>query len=101
MTVNSGTASQFATITTTGNHASAIFAQSIGGGGGKGGAAAGAESGGKVGLTLTLGGTGGEGGDGGAVSVSTFGTISTAGTDSIAILAQSVGGGGGQRRQHQ
>ena len=74
-------------ITTKGDAAYGILAQSIGGQGGDGGSA--------VGL-VSFSGTGGVGGNGGNVSVNaTAGTISTEGRSSYGILAQSVGGSGG------
>ena len=77
-------------ITTTGDHAYGIHAQSVGGGGGNGGA-------GSTGLwsLLTIGGRGSGGGDGKSVTVSSTGTIGTAGDGGVGIFAQSVGGGGG------
>ncbi|WP_429228489.1 hypothetical protein [Inquilinus ginsengisoli] len=96
-------------ITTTGKHGIAIFAQSVGGGGGlvrtmttdqtfdpskivinPQGRLADVH-----GLTLTLGGRNGIAGDGGDVAVTTGGPITTSGLDAHAILAQSIGGGGG------
>ena len=77
---------------------SAIYAQSVGGGGGAGGfAATGALSGGQVGVSasVNIGGSGGHGGDGGEVSVRSTGVIRTAGDRSLGVFAQSVGGGGG------
>ncbi|WP_292856757.1 autotransporter outer membrane beta-barrel domain-containing protein [Mesorhizobium sp.] len=78
------------TIITHGERAHGVVAQSIGGGGGYGGDAKGKSS-----NALAIGGTGGNGGDGGNVTVIRTGTITTTGKDSIAIFAQSVGGGGG------
>ncbi len=85
------------TITTTGMNSSAIFAQSIGGGGGTMlGALEGADG------DVSVGGSGQASGDGGDVTVTHSGSISTAlDTDagynvaSFGIFAQSVGGGGG------
>lgn len=87
------------TITTTGDDASGILAQSIGGGGGAGGDARAFGIGGAV----ALGGDGGNGASGGAVEVSNIardlnnsgGWISTSGAHAAGIVAQSVGGGGG------
>ena len=85
-------------ITTTGNDAYGIFAQSIGGGGGNGGialavnATISAESTAPV---LALGGQGGSGGKGGLVHVDNKGEIITTGKNSHGIVAQSIGGGGG------
>ncbi|WP_275451173.1 autotransporter outer membrane beta-barrel domain-containing protein [Mesorhizobium loti] len=77
-------------IITHGERAHGVVAQSVGGGGGYGGDAKGKSS-----NALAIGGTGGKGGDGGDVTVIRTGTITTTGKDSIAIFAQSVGGGGG------
>ncbi|MBR9824543.1 MAG: hypothetical protein GYB36_01925 [Alphaproteobacteria bacterium] len=75
------------TITTGGNLASAIQAQSIGGGGGDGGSTGG--------VFLTIGGAGGGGGISDTVRVDNSFDLSTGGSDSHGIFAQSVGGGGG------
>ncbi|MBS3733075.1 MAG: hypothetical protein KGY42_09220, partial [Desulfobacterales bacterium] len=101
-------------IMTRGADAFGILAQSVGGGGGVGGS-------GYHGLDLedfgvpeeyaqyqdllpvqddsdldiTLGGTGGGGGDGDDVDVTNNGDINTFGDGALAILAQSIGGGGG------
>jgi hypothetical protein len=77
-------------IETFGARAHGVVAQSIGGGGGVGGDAKGQTS-----NALGIGGLGGKGGDGGNVTVIRTGTIVTHGVDSMAIFAQSVGGGGG------
>ncbi len=81
-----------AAVSTTGDSAYAVFAQSVGGGGGNGGNALGS-----VGtlLSVNVGGAGSGGGNGGAVSVTSSGPIHTIGDGSVAIFAQSVGGGGG------
>lgn len=73
-------------ISTGGDHAHAIYAQSVGGGGGAGGASYG---------IVGLGGFGGIGGNGGTVNVTSVGQLSTKGVQSFAIFAQSVGGSGG------
>ena len=78
-----------AALQTDGDQASAIIAQSIGGGGGNGGG---------TGLSvISVGGYGGSNGDGGNVSVtdSPTATILTLGEGSGGVFAQSVGGGGG------
>lgn len=89
-------------ISTSGQNAAGVVAQSIGGGGGNG--AVGNASGDPVAIpgagdsfavTLGLGGKGGTGGDGGIVNVTNLGAIDTAGSGSQGILAQSIGGGGG------
>ncbi|MDF2231484.1 autotransporter outer membrane beta-barrel domain-containing protein [Albimonas sp. CAU 1670] len=74
-------------IATQGDSAAAIQAQSIGGGGGT------AEA---VGGVNVVGGQGGSGGSGDTVDLSIeTGTLTTAGEFSYGVLAQSVGGGGG------
>jgi uncharacterized protein with beta-barrel porin domain len=75
------------TIQTSGISAFGILAQSIGGGGGAV-LAANTTSGS---LGTTLGGTG----DGGAVAVRVDGSVITTGANAHAIVAQSIGGGGG------
>ncbi len=77
-----------------------MFAQSIGGGGGNGGLVL--ATNGVVGATsftstplVTLGGAGGTGEHAGDVTVTNSGTILTRGNGSNGILAQSIGGGGG------
>ncbi|WP_127091966.1 autotransporter outer membrane beta-barrel domain-containing protein [Aquabacter cavernae] len=81
------------TLLTVGDYASGIIVQSIGGGGGNGGRAAGWSH--EIGVSV--GGSAGGGGNGGAVSVKTSKTsdITAQGTMGHAILAQSIGGGGG------
>jgi len=74
-------------VTTWQGRASAIFAQSVGGGGGSGGGSRG---------VVSLGGYGGTGGNGGGVRVtSNNGGLQTAGNNARGIFAQSIGGGGG------
>ncbi|WP_041277904.1 autotransporter outer membrane beta-barrel domain-containing protein [Desulfotalea psychrophila] len=79
-----------ATLTTTGDSGTAIFAQSVGGGGGSGGD-------GSQGLltSITVARSGSGGGNGGNVAVTNSGNISTGGSGAMGIYAQSVGGGGG------
>jgi len=74
-------------ISTQGQGSVGILAQTASGAGGDGGAADGQLSGTQ--------GSGGSGGAAGAVTVSNAGTITTAGTDAVGILAQSLAGGGG------
>lgn len=69
-----------------GNHASAVIAQSIGGGGGMGGTSFG---------FVAIGGTAGASGNGGTVNVTNRGLMATEGEFSPTIIAQSIGGGGG------
>lgn len=84
----------FGTITTAGDGSYGLLAQSIGGGGGIG---VGALSSGnaQIVLNFTLGGTGGQGASGGLVNVKNTNTISTQGAEAHALVAQSIGGGGG------
>ena len=85
------TVNNSATIFTSGGNASAIQAQSVGGGGGAGGLA-------DIGVTgkVGVGGAGGSGGDGGTVSVTNQAALTTSGVASYGIFAQSIGGGGGR-----
>ena len=79
------------TLTTSGDFAAGILAQSVGGGGGNGG------SGTSYGLLVSaaLGGIAGNGGAGGDVTIGNRQTVATAGSHSYGVVAQSVGGGGG------
>lgn len=78
-------------VTTSGESAFGIAAQSIGGGGGNGGGAF------AVGLlaSVGIGGASGGGGNGGDVRVDHAGELQTDGNNATALLAQSIGGGGG------
>ena len=80
-----------AAIATKGVQAVAIFAQSVGGGGGTGGTVGNLLKA----TTLEVGGVGGATGKGGAVNVTNLAALRTGGNDTAAIIAQSVGGGGG------
>ncbi|MDO5603976.1 MAG: hypothetical protein Q4G25_02330, partial [Paracoccus sp. (in: a-proteobacteria)] len=90
-------------IATKGENATAIVLQSIGGGGGNGGNARSFSASVVAGINVgtTIGGTGGAGGHGGTVRIGTEttagfrGAIVTEGANSIGLLAQSLGGGGG------
>ena len=83
-------------ISTKGQGSTGIFAQSHGGGGGDGGFAISAAAGSTYGgLAFSIGGNGGAAGNGAAVVVTSDANITTAGSSSDAIKAQSVGGGGG------
>ena len=92
----SGTASNGGTVTVTnaatlktyGSEAHGIVAQSIGGGGGTGRNASG--------LFKAVGAAGGPGGAGGDVTVTSQADITLSGDYAVGIVAQSVGGGGGQ-----
>ncbi len=90
-------------ITTHGEHAHGLYAESVGGGGGSGGNTTAWTVGTFVpGVDLptftfgfSVGGKAGEGGSGQAVTIDSAGDISTSASHSYGILAQSVGGGGG------
>ena len=84
-----------AIISTQGDLANAIEAQSIGGGGGNGGFAVSASGSEYAAGSLSLGGAGGDGGSASTVTVGSTGNLQTTGTQSDGILAQSIGGGGG------
>ncbi|WP_127091592.1 autotransporter outer membrane beta-barrel domain-containing protein [Aquabacter cavernae] len=91
---NSGTI-----INASGYSGTGIFAQSVGGGGGTAGDVGLAFSDKwddlNIGVGLAATANGGAGGNGGDVSVTTSGAITTSGTASVGIIAQSVGGAGG------
>ncbi len=96
-------------IATQGSASQGILAQSIGGGGGAAGGGSASASGDSFVANITVGGDGGSGNNGGTVTVTNDGTITTGlarftnqaglsittGGDSVGILAQSIGGGGG------
>jgi uncharacterized protein YhjY with autotransporter beta-barrel domain len=82
-------------ITTYGTNAHGLFAQSVGGGGGSGGFSIAVSGSDGLSLSLSIGGAGGKGGNGEAVTVTSSNLIQTYGARSYGILAQSVGGGGG------
>ncbi|WP_180900320.1 autotransporter outer membrane beta-barrel domain-containing protein [Martelella soudanensis] len=89
-------------ITTIGDDSIAVMAQSIGGGGGNGGLAVvlsgndlANQSTGASFSKIAVGGAGGDGADGADVTVNNTGTILVRGDNSYGILAQSLGGGGG------
>jgi hypothetical protein len=108
-----------APITTHGEDAQGVLAQSVGGGGGLGGSAGSDGSADNPVVealdarqaasnirsksvawdgtfTLAVGGTGGTGNSGGAVTVDLGSTIATSGDWASGIIAQSIGGGGGK-----
>jgi len=97
---STSSASGQASVTTYGDFANAIVAQSIGGGGGNAGFGSSNTqdrgSTASLGIGVSLGASGGAGGTGGPVTVSFFpGTLNTYGSGAHGILAQSIGGGGG------
>ncbi|MXO59299.1 hypothetical protein GRI89_07065 [Altererythrobacter salegens] len=77
------------TALTSGTNAYGILAQTIGGGGGSGGAADGSGT-----VQVKIGGSGGSGNDGGTVTIRNA-LAQTTGVGSAGIVAQSIGGGGG------
>ncbi|WP_027036867.1 autotransporter outer membrane beta-barrel domain-containing protein [Mesorhizobium ciceri] len=89
------TVSSLSDISTAGDNAGGIVAQSVGGGGGNGGYSIGGAIGGAVGIAVNIGGKGAGGGAGADVTVGSSGSIHTKGDNSVGILAQSIGGGGG------
>ncbi len=82
-------------LTTHGDRAHGIVAQSIGGGGGNGGASITGSLLKPVAISLGFGGEGGAGGQGGLVNAYVDSDVTTWGRQSHGILAQSIGGGGG------
>lgn len=86
---------QKGSIYTDGKEASGIIAQSIGGGGGNGGGTVALTGGGGYTLSVALGGSGGAGGVSKNVTVNAVGNVATLGNQSHGIVAQSIGGGGG------
>lgn len=89
------TATLSGNIVTHGRQSHGLVAQSIGGGGGSSGTSSSSAPGGDLSLSLNIGGSGGTGGTGGAVTLELLGNVRTNGLDSIGVLAQSIGGGGG------
>jgi uncharacterized protein YhjY with autotransporter beta-barrel domain len=82
-------------IETLGKNSHGIFAESLGGGGGSGGFAVSVAGSDGLAAAVSLGGKGKAGGDGRKVDVESAAAITTWSDRSYAILAQSVGGGGG------
>ncbi len=83
-------------VSTSGEEAIAIYAMSVGGGGGEFGVGGTAYDQGIMPVVnFALGGQGSGGGDGGDIAITSSGPISTSGTASAGIYAQSTGGGGG------
>ena len=86
-------------IRTEGDQSGGFLAQSVGGGGGAGGFNVSGNivgsGGGGIGLSVGLGGAGGTGGNAVRVTATVNGDVTTLGAQSDAIVAQSLGGGGG------
>lgn len=82
-------------IDTLADDANGILAQSIGGGGGNGGFAIGAAGSGTASASLSIGGSGGTGGNAGQVNLTNSGVVFLRGKSSRGLVAQSIGGGGG------
>ncbi|WP_454694094.1 hypothetical protein [Achromobacter aegrifaciens] len=88
------TANNNATVSTSGDGATGLLGQSVGGGGGSGGSAL--QTSFFAPVSVAIGGSGGGGGAGGVVGIQTSGAqVSTNGASAAGIIAQSVGGGGG------
>ena len=86
-------------VQTEGDGSSGVSLQSIGGGGGSASSVqslSSASGEGSLGVSLSIGAQGGSGGSGGSISSKHRGLIRTSGTSSHALMAQSIGGGGGQ-----
>ncbi|MGF6230087.1 uncharacterized protein YhjY with autotransporter beta-barrel domain [Inquilinus ginsengisoli] len=83
-------------VTTVGDGADGVFAQSVGGGGGAGGGGVATAGGGVLSVAVGVGGSGGAGGNGNTATVANGGSIVTRGTDAIGLSVQSIGGGGGK-----
>ncbi|WP_108676576.1 autotransporter outer membrane beta-barrel domain-containing protein [Acuticoccus yangtzensis] len=82
-------------VTTHGDAAIGVHAQSIGGGGGGASGKPSTDSSSTDYGVFTLGTTGGEGGSGGEVEVGNVGNVTTSGLYAHGVHAQSIGGGGG------
>ncbi|WP_417766975.1 hypothetical protein [Stappia sp.] len=82
------------TIATSGDNSAGVFVQSVGGGGGSSGNSV--QVGAAIEFNHDMGADGGMGGDGGTVNLVSSADITTSGDASDGIIAQSVGGGGGQ-----
>ncbi|MEO1639716.1 MAG: hypothetical protein AAFU41_10775 [Pseudomonadota bacterium] len=94
-TSNTVTVSTAGSITTRGVQSSGVIAQSIGGGGGNGGFAIGGAFSGNAGAAIGLGGRGAAGSDSDRVTVINGATVQTGADGAAGIIAQSIGGGGG------
>ncbi|WP_206202886.1 autotransporter outer membrane beta-barrel domain-containing protein [Thioalkalivibrio sp. XN8] len=82
-------------LSTAGQGAVGLLAQSVGGGGGSGGFSLAGSGAGTGAGTFSMGGAGDAGGYGHEVGVVSHSDIYTLGTEAHALFAQSVGGGGG------
>ena len=84
-----------AAITTSGSQSTALFVQSVGGGGGTSGMSITSANSSGLAVGVSVGADGGAGGDGSSVTVTSTGTIATTGSQSSGVVGQSIGGGGG------
>ncbi|MEM9630577.1 MAG: autotransporter outer membrane beta-barrel domain-containing protein [Pseudomonadota bacterium] len=82
-------------VTTKGDNAAAIYAQSVGGGGGSSGTSFSFDAISATSVSVSVGGDGGAGGSSGSVHVTNSGTVKAYGDNSDGIFAQSLAGGGG------
>ncbi len=87
--------SENSSVSTQGEGAHGIFAQSIGGGGGNGGFAVSLAGGTSGAVSIGIGGSGGSGGSGSLARITNASSVSTTGDNSSAVISQSIGGGGG------
>ncbi len=88
------TAGNLAVVSTVGDGAAGMLAQSVGGGGGSGGSAM--QTSLFAPVSVAIGGQGGGGGNAGTVTLQASGALlSTNGASAAGLIAQSVGGGGG------
>lgn len=87
----------YGSLSTQGSGSQGILAQSIGGGGGNAGGGTSVSHGQTINVEVTVGASGGSGGAASTEDfvVENYGLISTKGGDATGILAQSIGGGGG------
>ncbi len=82
-------------VTTDDESSTAIYAQSVGGGGGNSGTTFSFDAVSTASVTVSVGGTGGDGGSSDVVTVTNSGKIAAKGDNSDGIFAQSLAGGGG------
>ncbi|NVO58583.1 hypothetical protein HW561_22655 [Rhodobacteraceae bacterium B1Z28] len=82
-------------VATDEDNSTAIYAQSVGGGGGNSGTTFSFDTVSTASVTVSVGGDGGDGGSSDAVSVTNSGKIIAKGENSDGIFAQSLAGGGG------
>lgn len=82
-------------VSTNGFHSNGVTAQSLGGGGGNGGFSLALSGSPDLAIAVGIGGKGSTGGTSDTVSIDSEASVSTSGANSTGLMAQSVGGGGG------